>query len=152
MSRQKAAVQEPSELEVFAELRRDQAAQLEAKRATAEHVRVPAAERPRARPAEREAEAPVLDERVHLIEDRRHLLDLVDDDEAWLRHGGELLSEQSGSLLIAEAFVGSQEVDTSSFGVGRPEQRALPDLARPPEKEAVLGLRREQQSRPEHQV
>jgi hypothetical protein len=81
----------------------------------------------------------VLDQPMRLVEQRRHLLDLVDHDlrARPRRLGLELLAEQLGPGQIATELVRLQQIDPAVLAVGLPEQGALPRLTGSPEKEGL---------------
>ena len=75
--------------------------QLEPQRAPAEQVRSAPPYLPGARPAQREADAAVLDQPMHFVEQARHLLDLVDHHLlARHRSGGLDLSRNRSGLAM----------------------------------------------------
>ena len=80
---------------------------------------------------------PVLVKPVDLVEERGHLLHLVDDH---LAHGGalgQLASEPLGILEVPAKLVGLQEIDPDGVRVRRLQEGALAGLAGPPEEEGL---------------
>ena len=138
-----AVVEHPAQVEVAAELAGRQAAQLQTDGAAAEQVRGPATHLARAGAAQREAEAPVLHEPVHLVEQGGHLLHLVYDDLARRvrRVRLYLLAQKLGVGRVSTELVALEQVDPAGVRVGLPEQGRLPRLAGTPQEER-LGSRR----------
>ena len=80
----------------------------------------------------------VLEEPVHLVEDLRDLLHLVDDDLPHRATGVELLPKALRILQITAILLGFEQIDPECLRIGLPEQRRLSGLARAP-KEKCLG-------------
>lgn len=96
-------------------------------RATAEQVHAAAPQLARARSGEHEAHAALLDEPVHLVEEDRQLLDLVDDDQPILRR--QLLPEATGALAERQEHLGIEQVVDLGSRQGVADQRRLAGLA-----------------------
>ena len=101
-------VEHAVQLEVTADLVRRQAVELVAHRPPPEQVGGAALHLARARAAESEVEAAILEEPVHLVEQRRHLLDLVDHDllAGRRRIRLELLPQELRASQIAAELLG----------------------------------------------
>ena len=108
----------------------------------------------RTRALEREVQPAILDEPVNLVEQRGHLLDLIDHDLLARRRcrGLDLLPQQLGSSQVAPKLLGLEQIDPTAVAVGLPQQCALAGLARPPEKEGLGPGGREEQVSCEHGV
>ena len=108
--RQQSVVQRPLELELRADLVQDEAEELVAHGPSAQEARVAASHLARARSARREGPPPP-DQAVHLVEQERHLLDLVQDDQPRLAQGRELLPQR----LDRSVRRGKRSVSRRSF-------------------------------------
>ena len=137
-------VEHPIQVEVAPDLVRRQTVEFVANGPSAEKIRRAPLDLTGARATEREVKPAILDEPMHLVEQRRYLLDLVDDDLA-PRPGGislQLLAEEFGPGDIAAELVGLEQVHPAPAAVCVPQQCALAGLARPPQEESLsAGLR-----------
>ena len=132
-------VEHPRQVEVVSDLTRRQAVKVVAKRPPTEQIGGAAPHLARARSAQREVQSAVLDQPVHLVEQRRNLLDLVDDDlPSGLRSFCvDLLAQQLRIDGVAPELVCLQQVDATSLGIALPQERALAGLARSPQEEGL---------------
>jgi hypothetical protein len=74
---------------------------------------------------------------VDLVQERRHLLYLVDDDLTNGRAHGELATEHLRILQIPAILVRFEQIDPHGVGIGGVQQRGLSGLAGPPQKEGL---------------
>ena len=135
--RQLSVARGPRHVEIAAELARRQWMHAQGERAAREQVDVAAFQRARARPRQGEAKLAPLDQPMHLVEDGRNLLDLVEHDPAAValrHHGVEPLRrrEQRG------VDVGLQKVDEDGVRESVPEPARLAGAPRTEEKEALV--------------
>ena len=152
-SRQVAVVQHAGQVEAVADLGRGQPPQLEPQRAPTEEIRGAPPHLPGARSAQREMDAAVLDQPMHLVEQGRRLLDLVDHHLPARRGPGrlDLLAQPLRVGHVAAELVHLEQVDPTCVRVTLPQQRRLAGLARTPQEERVLARWRERQVSFEHQ-
>ena len=133
------------QLEAISQLGGDETKQLIAHRAAAEQIRVPAAEAARARAAQPEDPAPVLDQPVHLVKQRRHLLDLIENHQLGSAAREQLFSEELRGLRVADEQVGLQQVDPQCIRIGCQQKGALAGLSGAPKEKTLLWSQRQAQ-------
>ena len=150
--RQIAVVHQPIQFEVGVQFIGHKPVKLIAQGAAAQQVRRASPHLAGAGPAESEAQTAVLDQPVNLVQERRHLLDFVDDDLPGRRRalGFDLLTQEFRPDGVAAVLVRLEQVDPSALRVGVPQQRALARLARAPEEETLRSGRRKLQASLEH--
>ena len=138
-ARQVTVVQHAVQVEDGAQLGGGETAQLVAYGAPAEQIGGAAAHFAGARPAQGKVVPAILDQPVHLVQQRRHLLDLVDHDlpPAACRLRCQLLAQQLGTVEVTPEHLALQQVDPQGIGIAVPEQGALARLPRPPQKERL---------------
>ena len=134
--RHQSAVQRLEEIEIgdFAPRKRMQG---EPPCPPAEQVRPPALEFSRTRTAQDEAQPVALDEAMHLVEQRRHLLHLVHDDGRGARRRTERphpLPQPPRRPGELEQKPGVEQVEAGGVWKPLPQQRGLAGLARPPQE------------------
>ena len=84
----------------------------------------------------------VFDQPVHLVEERRHLLDLVEDDRSVSRIGGfskEFLFQQPGAFDQVKVQLRVEEIVDDAFRVPFSQKGRFPHLSRTPEKGRLPG-------------
>ena len=134
--RHEPPIQRPQQIEL-GDLRPRERMQREPPRPSAQQVGPAPLQLPGARSTEHERLVVPLDEPVHLVEQGRHLLHLVDDDgttAATSVEGQHPLGEQPGFAREIESGTGLEQVEAD--GVREPfgQQRRLSRLARPPQE------------------
>ena len=133
-------VQSAIDLEARSDLHRRQSVQLAPFAAAPQQVRLPAAHLAGARSTQREVDAAPFHEPVHDVEQRRHLLHLVDHDEAGTVPA-LLLNQKFRCLQIAPVRRWQQQVDPRHIGKLGGEQGTLALRPRPPQKKGPRRIR-----------
>lgn len=126
-----------------ADFLRDETREFVPFRTASQQIGVAAAQVARTRAAEREHQLTVLDEPVHFVEQRGHLLHFVDDREGATRRVTQFIAQQSRSLGVANELLSQQQINAPRRGIACLQETALADLPRAPEEETVLGGGRE---------
>ncbi len=139
--RQKPEGERAGALEVLSQLRDRQREELAPDDTAREQVRARAAQLARARSAQGEAVlvAELEEERVHLVEQRGELLDLVDDDPASPGKRGDLHAKPVGIAHEAEQRARAEEVVPGGAREALPEPRRLARAPRPQAEERAVG-------------
>jgi hypothetical protein len=132
-------VEHPVEVEVVTELYGAQPVHLVSEGPSAQEVGSTSLHLASAGAAECEPQAAVLDEPVDFVEQRRDLLDLVDDDLRIGRgpHGLELLPQILGMREVSAELLRPEKIDPRHIRIALPEERRLAGLARAPQEEAL---------------
>jgi hypothetical protein len=125
--------------EVRAELLGEERVHLETERAAGEKVRPLALQFARARPAEREAESPFLDEAVDRVQEIRQPLHLVEDDPSSFGDRSKFLGEMGRMREEGEVDLFVEEVEARSVRQGGPDPGALPRPSGSEEEERLRG-------------
>lgn len=96
--------------------------------------------------------ASILEEPVHLVQELRNLLHLVDHDLANRATGVELLPDAFRILQIAAILLGLQQIDPVRLRIGLAEQRRLSGLTRAPKEEGLRARGRQANGAREHKL
>ena len=131
---QVAVIQQSDQIHAGPDFHRREAVQLTPFAATPEEIGLTPANLAGTGSAEGEADAAVLDEPVHGVEECRHLLHLVDHDEV-PAVPALFVDQQLRVLQIAPVGLRAQQIDPGHVGKLGPEQGALARLPRSPEEE-----------------
>jgi hypothetical protein len=94
-------------------------------------------ELPGARSRKHEPEPLVLHEPMNLVQERRHLLDLVDDDRlgsGFLALGQDFFPQEGGTAAELEVAISQKEVEPDTVRETSPKVRGLPRLTWPPKE------------------
>ena len=127
-------IQQSDQIHAGPDFHRREAVQFTPFAATAEEIGLTAANLAGTGSAEGEADAAVLDEPVHGVEECRHLLHLVDHDEV-AAVAALFVDQQLRVLQMAPVGLRAQQVDPGHVGKLGREQGALACLPRSPEEE-----------------
>ena len=143
--RDQAAIERAQQVE-RRNLRPRQGMQPEAPGAAAEQVGAPALQLAGAGAAQHEAQAGVFDQTMHLVEQGRHFLHLVDDDRFGPDRGGErahAVGEAPRRPRELQQQPGVEQVEAGGTREQPPQQGRLAGLARPPQERRLAARQRQ---------
>ena len=135
-ARQRAVIQHPHQIKVRPQLPRRQAEQLSPQRPPAEQVAMTALKLPGARSAQGEVNRMVLMQPMRLVQQRGHLLHLVDHHKAGTAPR-QLFAQKLRFRGIAAKLVRFQQIDPDRRGVAFAQQCRLARLPGSPEEKRL---------------